>query len=393
MDAEELQQHLRALAAGVAATVDDEKLSADCDRLLDQNKPVEVLSRIVGLAGSLTTEEDMLDDMLLNAMLLQVTHQPAEVQDQLIPPFLTSLQTHTASGPNVAVVVSTVTSLFNLLPANSKHRYDVLYQLLSCGLEATQGTSELAQQVDANVDAWIKDWELTQPQQRALFKLFAAKLQEANNKALSKKYLTRYVKSFDGAAASSLHEASQEARDLIAQALNTSAADSLDLLGMDAVKHLKEEPGYKLLEVLTKGDVPGFNIVCQEHPSAFTDLGLDQEQVATRVQLMALAKFCAKKTQVTFAEVASGLSIQEDQVEQLVINALRHSVLEATIDDVNKVVNVTRVIYDSFEPEDWKSLHAQLMAWKTNIEQVRTTLDKVKLKVQEKRQPRRTYRK
>ena len=173
-----------------------------------------------------------------------------------------------------------------------------------------------------------------------------------------------------------------------------------------------------------------------------------------RVQLMALAKLCAKKSHVSFSEVAAGLNVPEDAVEQLVIDgewrlfglcvelpskciqhacvrapvcaslcasvsvsvslclyeghrlfvfllicsrlfvcfvcfdlplaALKQSVIEATIDDVKQAITVTRVIYDSFEEENWDDLLDKLVDWQSHIVEVRKTLDQVKLQIAEK---------
>lgn len=128
------------------------------------------------------------------------------------------------------LVLSSLGKLFNVLPQLSKHRFDVLFhvrshahtlppplcvlasiclqkagragpvyllgspcfsslvfttsptvclQLLECGVSA-----ELAQQVEDNLERWIEEWQLSQHQQRALFKLLATQLKGAEQRCV-----------------------------------------------------------------------------------------------------------------------------------------------------------------------------------------------------------------
>lgn len=68
------------------------------------------------------------------------------------------------------------------------------------------------------------------------------------------------------------------------------------------------------------GDTEAFSRVSKANADIFTKFSLDQEHVTRRVRLNTFALVCATTASLSFADIASKLSVEEDAVEFWVID-------------------------------------------------------------------------
>eukprot|EP00043_Microstomoeca_roanoka_P028960 m.20284 g.20284 ORF g.20284 m.20284 type:complete len:399 (+) comp8849_c0_seq1:318-1514(+) len=313
------------------------------------------------------------DQQLLFAAVMHISSMPSAWLDELLPVFLNHLQPAADDG----IIVDTLLSLFHSLAPTSAHRFSVFKVLITI----PHVLSAFLPQLEDNLDQWLVQWQLSQKQTRDLYHELATLLETSGQTALSQAYMTKYIKSLNGAAASDLAAAKADATSLLAKALSTDAADAFTLLRTDAVKQLSDTPIYKVVDALTKGDLAAYKAIIAANSGIYNELNVDAAAVERRVQLMSVAAFCSNKTQVTFAELAAGLGVSEEEAEDLVVDATCQSLMEATIDQMQRVISVTRVVNQQFVQDDWALLEKQLQAWAANIQQVETTLQTVHKKI------------
>ena len=77
------------------------------------------------------------------------------------------------------------------------------------------------------------------------------------------------------------------------------------------------------------------------------------------------------KPRLTYAEIYSALNLSSvDDVEMLVVEAIAQGVLEATMDQFEQVITVSKCCHRSFGPEQWTDLQTRLKALRANVSTV-----------------------
>ena len=178
---------------------------------------------------------------------------------------------------------------------------------------------------------------------------------------------------------------------------------------------------YELFKAYSEGDIDAFNRVSAANADLFSRFEMDKEHVQRRVRLNSLALACADVAELSFAEAARKLGIQEDAVELWVIDgrprpceslstaisslfarrqrspsssslslpspqAIRSGLIEAKINALDRSISVTRTSKAPFSLEQWKDLRDRLQEWKDNIGDVKSVLADVNVKMQAQQQ-------
>eukprot|EP00736_Rhodelphis_marinus_P003993 Rmarinus@m.12063 len=91
-----------------------------------------------------------------------------------------------------------------------------------------------------------------------------------------------------------------------------------------------------------------------------------------------ISKLSPEQRELSYAEVASAVGISEEEVEQWVIKAISKKLLEARLDQMRKVVRVTkRVLLEEEEP-DWEKLRDRMGEWQENLQGVLQVVEAAK---------------
>ncbi|EJK53330.1 hypothetical protein THAOC_27256, partial [Thalassiosira oceanica] len=80
--------------------------------------------------------------------------------------------------------------------------------------------------------------------------------------------------------------------------------------------------------------------------------------------------------EIPYSEIASTLSVEEDDVEKWVIAAVASGLMEAKMDQLSKVVIVERCAVRQFGTKEWSALKIRLEKYKTNVKGVLDALEK-----------------
>lgn len=108
--------------------------------------------------------------------------------------------------------------------------------------------------------------------------------------------------------------------------------------------------------------------------------GLDADEVLRKVRLIALTTLAARSAtkEISYADLASALKVDEADVEAWVIDAIRADLLQARLSQPQSLVRVISVSSRGtrrFGSEEWKLLEKRLQEWKSAVAEARATVD------------------
>ena len=151
-------------------------------------------------------------------------------------------------------------------------------------------------------------------------------------------------------------------------------------------KPVKIEPHalYAIVRALCAGNFKDFKKVVTgkggvRAPRLLKEIGISEKDALDTMRLIALA--CLPKNipgapaagaaigahELSYADIADALEIKSDDIEAWIVRAVRDRLLEAKLDQMKKVVTVTRHTQCSFETEDWTLLQQRLAAWQLGV--------------------------
>jgi len=245
------------------------------------------------------------------------------------------------------------------------------------------------------IEGRIREWGINSKQTRELYKLIRDSL-KASNKSIEAytwtiKYLATFESGFDQSEASNARE---EAINAALDAIRLPDLYQFDtLLDSLPIKQLETDnnnnnvtPNNKiqtskllhLLKIFVSGGYEDFAKFNSENPDFLKSAGLDNEECSRKLRLLSLATLAAANQEVPYSVIAKSLQVPEDEVEVWVIMAIGESILEGKMDQLRKLVIVSRSLQRVFTPAQWKQLSERLNLWKGNIKVILNTLQDCK---------------
>ena len=96
--------------------------------------------------------------------------------------------------------------------------------------------------------------------------------------------------------------------------------DFQGILSLDAVKSISNTPYHTLLTLTSTGDLAGYTTWHAGHGSELASLGLSHDALVTKLRLITLATMSSSGAVLSFAQIASTLNIDANNVEDWVID-------------------------------------------------------------------------
>lgn len=95
--------------------------------------------------------------------------------------------------------------------------------------------------------------------------------------------------------------------------------------------------------------------------------GLTHEECLRKQRVLALAGLASGREELSYAQVAQELGVEEGEVEAWVIEAVGAGVVDARLDQTRRVVLVNHVTLRTFTAEHWQQMSSRLALWKDNL--------------------------
>ncbi|KAG8525395.1 uncharacterized protein KY384_009039 [Bacidia gigantensis] len=237
----------------------------------------------------------------------------------------------TPNGPGLAL--SILTTVFNILPANSDARYHVF--LATLRVVRSSGLFETLRPQLKNLDGWIALWETDEEDQRSLFLQISDVAAEVGDEDESYNYLLRALRTIptDEAANESSHDLA--IRALKAALTHPTHFSFQDLTVCDAIQALrKSEPDwYEFLELFNAEQLDDYNDFLESHDDFLEIGGLNPSLLLRKMRLLTLASLAAStpSRSLPYQHIAKALQISAEDVEMWVIDVIRAGLVEGKL--------------------------------------------------------------
>ncbi|PRP82117.1 proteasome component region PCI domain-containing protein [Planoprotostelium fungivorum] len=235
-----------------------------------------------------------------------------------------------------------------------------------------------------DIDRRIIEWGLSSTEKQRLYKSIRNTYRNANRGKDAYDWSVRYLGTYDKdsqVTEESLKEAYETTLESIRIQRVYRYDDLVDLLPIQKLQGHSNSAyaqAHTLLQIYLRQDVKEFNRFVQSNPDALHQLVLDKEAATEKIRLLSIASIGASVAsssgQVNYSTIASGLDIQEDEVEYFVVLAITQGIVEARLDQLNRTVTVTRSLHRTFGTEEWKQLSKNLSVWNDNVKLLLKTL-------------------
>ena len=278
-------------------------------------------------------------------------------------------------GPSLAL--TTLTTIFNILPNKSSSRYHVFLAILKV-IRSTSNNAAfdaLIPQLDTNVPKWVVAWGLDDEDARSLHIAIADVAAASGNNDMSYNYLLHGLETIPPQSATDPENRDLAKRTLIAALINPSITDFNPLIDREAIQALRESDSglFDLLNIFASDDYSSYTDFLET--SSLSSLGLPESAATTlqtKIRLLTLASLAAGATtrSLPYSAISDALQISEDDVEMWMIDAIRAGLVEGKLSQLKQEFLVQRANYRVFGPKQWSEIQGRLMVWQRSLEGV-----------------------
>ncbi|KAF9350949.1 hypothetical protein BGX26_010932 [Mortierella sp. AD094] len=274
-----------------------------------------------------------------------------------------------------------LSNIFNILPANSPLRLSVFSSIVDLAVASDDMDLVLPQL--QYVPSWISEWSVGVEAERTLLLTLADRLKESGNPYQSLEFLIKYLTSFNNHASELNSQKAHATKAIVESIALPEVLNFENLLKIDAVQHIKSEKIYDLLTIFMNGNVQDYRtfVAKNENAGLVKEQGLDEEETLRKIRLLSLASLGSENLSrdLSYQDIAKALEVDEDQVELWVIDVIRAGLVEAKLNQVSRVVIISRSIYRTFGTQQWQQLSQRLNGWKQSLAEILQVLANAKL--------------
>ncbi|GMH40064.1 hypothetical protein BSKO_07968 [Bryopsis sp. KO-2023] len=252
--------------------------------------------------------------------------------------------------------------------------------LLKAVRYATQtGLSDtLAPVIKGKAIDFARNWELPPEETKQLYFDFAALLRSCRSMTgVAKEAVeltTKALALVEAGDAPSLKAAWPHAAGAIRAFIRQPGVYTCDLAELAPVRSLAKDPAlaplYKFFVGMTSGDFDGLEKLAT--PEIMKDLDVTLSFCKNKMRmagLLVISQDCGRKA-VPYTRIQEALGLKEDEVESWVVKAIGEGLIDARLDQLNRLVTITRTTTKAFSKNDWKELEAQFGSWKGMLQNV-----------------------
>jgi len=370
----------------------DDTFEKECAKLIEGKQVAELLRKLADESVTIfpeATEKEIEGFFFVIASLLKKV--PKESHQDVLNRIINALTS--ASEEKSLVRLKILSNLHDIVQDPT-----LKYQLFLATLKFARATRhvELVLPHFKDIESRIREWGINSKQTREIYRLVRDSL-KASNKSIEAytwtiKYLATFEAGYDPSEAATAREEAINAAldairlpdlykfDTLLDSLPIKQLDSDNNNNSNAVTASKIQSSklLQLLKIFVSGsydDLVKFNA---ENPDFIKSAGLDHEECVRKVRILSLATLAAANQEVPYPMIAKALGVSEDEVELWVIMAIGEGILEGKMDQLRKLLIVSRSLQRVFTPTQWKQLSDRLTVWKGNIRLILKTLQDCK---------------
>eukprot|EP01132_Coremiostelium_polycephalum_P002492 gene2492-3084_t len=356
----------------------DAPLTTEYQRLVGEQRPAEFLSKIIISENEFLFKESDKDIEGFFNIILTVLHKlekdAINIISQKIRDVLSSNPTDKSQ-----LKIKILTHFFNSFSTKSPQRYEIFFVLVKLASES--GNIDFIIQQLKELDVWLEDWSTNTQQRRKIYKLISNIFKDSN-KMTSHKFLVKYLQTFTSEDAS---EAQEDAVRACIESISLIELYQSDyLLELPAVQYLEKSSNqqhnltYELMKIFATEQLESYLEFSNRNPTFLQSIGLNNEASLQKIRLLSLATLTSEQSKVPYSLISKKLQIDEDQVEMWVINAIAGDLIDAKLDQLNKIVNVNSSTQRVFNKAQWTQLGLRIGAWRASVKNLLQVIDNAK---------------
>ncbi|KAF9898034.1 hypothetical protein BX616_004584, partial [Lobosporangium transversale] len=197
----------------------------------------------------------------------------------------------------------------------------------------------------------------------------------------SNEFLLKYLNTFNSQTAELDSQKDHAKRAIVESIALPEVLNFENLLKVDAIQHIKSEKAYELLSVFMNGNVQDYRALTAKYSGLVQELELNEEEALRKIRLLSLASLGSENLsrELSYHEIAKALEVDEAEVELWVIDVIRAGLVEAKLNQVSRVVVISRSIYRTFGQPQWQQLSQRLNGWKQSLQEILQVIANAKL--------------
>jgi translation initiation factor 3 subunit M len=361
----------------------ESKLELECDKLLGEQKLDAIISRLLHERDALFSDtNDKEIEASMNVISALIKKEEADVAGALVKQVREAVTSNTTDRPILRLRI--LTNIYHAFARSSPSRYDLFVAIAN--FAADSGNAELVIPKFKQIDQWLAEWGSNIEQSRRLYKLAHKVLASSHRSAQAHELITKYLQTFN----SDIREGKQVS-DEVVDAAAVAAREAIlsdeiyqcdHLFSLEAVKLLEKHPQhnalYHLLQIFAQEKLDSFQAFQAKHPDFLQNAGLTSENCLRKIRLLSLASLGADSSEVPYALIAGTLQISEDDVESWIIDAVSVKLIEAKLNQLKRIANISFCVQRVFGPPQWRQLSTKLTKWKSSVHHILQTVQQTK---------------
>lgn len=278
-------------------------------------------------------------------------------------------------GPSLAL--TTLTTIFNILPNDSQSRYHVFLAILKV-IRSTSNNAAfdaLTPQLETNVPKWVEAWNLDEEDARSLHVAVADVAAASGNSDMCYKYLLHGLETIPPESATEPESRDLAKRTLLAALTNPSVNDFNPLIDREAIQALRDSDTalFDFLNIFASDDYSAYTDFLETNSLSSLELPESLAQtLETKIRLLTLASLAAAAASrsLPYSTISDALQVPEEDVEMWVIDTIRAGLVEGKLSQLKQEFLVQRASYRVFGPKQWGEIQGRLMVWQRSLEGV-----------------------
>ena len=303
-------------------------------------------------------------------LLIHIVRSSPEFATYL-PTLLQNLSTPPSTSPHngPALNVSVLSTIFNVLPANSTQRYPVYRTTVK--LAAANGLYAHLEPQLKNVEKWVAEWGSSPEDARDLYIEIAAIAESSGDEDQFYNFLVKALQTFPDSK-SSPREAREIATRLVKASINVpSRLDFDELSTFPAVVALQNSDPelFQLYEVFAGGQLEDYIEFNDEHDGWVDDNGIDHVVAYRKIRLLTLTSLAAScpDRSLPYINISRRLHVPSEEVEHWVIDVIRAGLVEGKLSQLNQTFLIHRASSRTFGRAEWEQVADRLDVWKLSL--------------------------
>jgi len=225
----------------------------------------------------------------------------------------------------------------------------------------------------------IQQWGINIDQIRILYKLISETFRDNGRSIEAHFWLVKYLSTYEGPDPTQTNEAASAALEAI-KLPNLLQFDAL--LDLPLVKQLESSKDhsrlFQLLKIFVGENFEAYIAFIGANADYLKSIGLREEECTFKMRLLSLATLGAANQEIPYSLIAKTLQLEESEVETWVITAMSEEVLDAKMDQLRKVVTISRCLQRIFTKSQWKQLSDNIALWRKNTKSILKTIQETK---------------